>query len=60
MKPWHYAGLGFVAGAGLSVLLFLLARKKLMTSLRGDKPLPNGMDAKLEAFSYDLINDMMQ
>lgn len=55
MKGWHYVGLGVVGGVLLVAAAVVLLRQKLLTGLRGNKPLPGNMDATLEAFMYDMI-----
>ncbi len=60
MKPWQLVSIGVLAGLAIAAMLAMVARKKLMTTMRGDKPLPGGMDAKLEAFSYDMLNELLR
>lgn len=59
MKPGTAFIGGLVLGLGIAAIAILVLRARMMKALRGDRPLPGGMDGKVEAFTYSLLDDLM-
>ena len=49
---------GLALGIGIAALAAYLLHERVMQKIRGDQPLPGGMDAKLERFGYEMLEEL--